>query len=170
MSLILPLAVFFVFYFFIIRPKQAKLKAAQQEQMKIAAGDRVLTRAGIYGRVVRILTDLAVVEVAPGIELVFDRRSVSRAPESVDVDSQLSQGDEFSAGFSEEDFSELHNHLESQSSTAVHDPEGPSLDPANTDSVVDGAKPVEKLPDGAGTGEKPVDEVGKEDHGEEGRH
>ena len=112
MSLILPILIFAIFYFFIIRPKQAKLRAAQAEQQQFVEGDRVMSRSGIYGRVNRISQDLAVVEVAPGIELVFDRRSVVKAPESVDVDLQNS-GDSLSSGFSEEDFSELHDHLES---------------------------------------------------------
>lgn len=112
MSLILPILIFAIFYFLIIRPKQAKLKAAQAEQQRITEGDRVLTRSGIYGRVNRISQDLTVVEVAPGIELVFDRRSVVKAPESVDVESQLSE-ERLSPEFSDEDFSELHEHLES---------------------------------------------------------
>jgi len=113
-SLILPILIFAVFYLLIIRPKQAKIRAAQQEQQRIAEGDRVVTRSGIYGRVSRISQDLAVVEVAPNLELVFDKRSVLKAPESVDVDTQLS-GDSFSSNFSDEDFTELHDHLESHS-------------------------------------------------------
>lgn len=120
MSLILPILVFLVFYLFVIRPKQAKLKAAQEEQARITTGDRVMTRSGIYGRVNRLSQDLAVVEVAPGTELVFDRRSVVKAPEAVDVDQQLS-GDEFGEVFSDEDFSELHNHLESESNSGSSD-------------------------------------------------
>lgn len=114
MSLILPILIFAIFYFLFIRPRQAKLRAAQAEQQRITEGDRVVTRSGIYGRVNRISQDLAVVEVAPGLELVFDRRSVIKAPESVDIESQLSD-DGLSETFSEEDFSQLHDHLESHS-------------------------------------------------------
>lgn len=125
MSLILPILVFLVFYLFIIRPKQAKLKAAQAEQARITTGDRVMTRSGIYGRVNRLSQDLAVVEVAPGTELVFDRRSVVKAPEAIDVDQQLSD-DEFGTSFSDEDFSQLHDHLESESNTGSTDIEDQS--------------------------------------------
>ncbi len=118
MSLLLPILIFAVFYFLIIRPKQAKLRAAQAEQQSIAEGDRVVTRAGIYGRVNRISQDLAVVEVAPGIELVFDKRSVLKAPETVDVETQLS-GEDFSSNFSDEDFTELHDHLESHAGSPL---------------------------------------------------
>jgi preprotein translocase subunit YajC len=135
-SLILPILVFLIFYLFIIRPKQAKLKAAQQEQARITTGDRVLTRSGIYGRVNRISQDLAVVEVAPGVELVFDRRSVVKAPEAIDLDQQLSE-DVFHAGFSDEDFNQLHDHLEASSENgSSSDPGSPYSDPIE-DSVSD---------------------------------
>ena len=128
MSLILPILIFAIFYFFIIRPKQAKLKAAQAEQQRFVEGDRVLTRSGIYGRVSRISQDLAIVEVAPGVELVFDRRSVVKAPESVDVEDQLSE-DGLSSGFSDDDFSQLHDHLESHaSSSSEFDIDAPARD------------------------------------------
>lgn len=130
MSLILPILVFLVFYFFIIKPKQAKLKAAQAEQAQITTGDRVLTRSGIYGRVARVSVDLAVVEVSPGLELVFDRRSVLKAPESVNVDEQLTDTP-FANEFSDEDFTELHDHLESHSEPIHPDVESdPSHDTA----------------------------------------
>ena len=138
MSLILPILIFAIFYFLIIRPKQAKLKAAQAEQQRITEGDRVLTRSGIYGRVNRISQDLTVVEVAPGIELVFDRRSVVKAPESVDVESQLSE-ESLSPEFSDEDFSQLHEHLESH---------------------VGDTAPSEVDLDGHATSGAPVDDVG----------
>ncbi|TAN23750.1 MAG: preprotein translocase subunit YajC [Actinomycetota bacterium] len=114
MSLILPILVFAIFYLFIIRPKQAKLRAAQMEQQMITGGDRVVTRSGIYGRVNRISQDLAVVEVAPGLELVFDKRSVLKAPDAIDVDEQLS-GENLAPEFSDDDFSQLHDHLEAHS-------------------------------------------------------
>lgn len=123
-SLILPILVFLVFYFFIIKPKQAKLKAAQEEQMKIGFGDRVMTQSGIYGRVSRLSQDLAVVEVAPGVEMVFNRRSVLKAPPTVDVDDQLSEPG-MHEGFSEEEFSELQDHLGAQSSSADEAAETP---------------------------------------------
>lgn len=134
MSLILPILVFLIFYFFIIRPKQAKLKAAQEEQAKITTGDRVLTRSGIYGRVNRISQDLAVVEVAPGVELVFDRRSVVKAPEAIDVDQQLSE-DIFQAGFSDDDFTQLHDHLEASSDGGLTSDSGPSHSETTGDPI-----------------------------------
>ncbi|NNN18807.1 MAG: preprotein translocase subunit YajC [Acidimicrobiaceae bacterium] len=138
MSLILPILVFAIFYFFIIRPKQMKLRAAQMEQQQITDGDRVVTRSGIYGRVTRISQDLAVVEVAPGIELVFDKRSVLRAPESVDLDVQLS-GDDLSSKFSEDDFSELHDHLNAHSTDSAPLDEGPDSRTTDSSSGIDGA-------------------------------
>ncbi len=134
MSLLLPILIFAVFYFLIIRPKQAKLRAAQQEQQSISEGDRVVTRAGIYGRVNRISQDLAVVEVAPGLELVFDKRSVLKAPENVDVDTQLS-GEEYSSNFSDEDFTQLHDHLESHA--------GSPLQPESDDGIHESVDAVE---------------------------
>lgn len=151
MSLILPILVFLVFYFFIIKPKQAKLKAAQAVQAQIATGDRVLTRSGIYGRVSRISVDLAVVEVSPGIDMVFDRRSVLKAPESVNVDEQLTDAS-FAPEFSEEDFTELHDHLE------LH---GEPLNPA-----VEPELPLGTIPPAADEtqiGKTETDEHGSED-------
>ena len=146
MSLILPILVFAIFYLFIIRPKQAKLKAAQMEQQMIASGDRVLTRSGIYGRVSRISQDLAVVEVAPGLELVFDRRSVLKAPNTIDVDGQLSE-ENLAPEFSDDDFSQLHDHLEAHA----------------TDTLPSGTE-LEDPESGAVTGDDQVSQAGNEDH------
>jgi preprotein translocase subunit YajC len=58
-----------VFYFFMIRPQQAKLKEHQAMLGKATRGDTIVTNGGLIGNVVRVVDDNELlVEVGKGVD------------------------------------------------------------------------------------------------------
>ena len=49
--------IFVIFYFFLIRPQQKKIKDHKQMTASLKRGDQVITSGGIVGKVERILGD-----------------------------------------------------------------------------------------------------------------
>ena len=81
------LVIFVVFYFFLIRPQQKKMKEHITMQSTVARGDTVITNGGIVGKVIRSNTNDLLVEIADGVRVVVvrDRILAKRAAE-VDKD------------------------------------------------------------------------------------
>jgi preprotein translocase subunit YajC len=76
-QVIMMLAIFIVFYFFMIRPQQQKAKEAKKFIEEIKPGDKVVTLGGMHGKVVS-LSDLTVVlEIDRGLKATFDRGSIN---------------------------------------------------------------------------------------------
>jgi preprotein translocase subunit YajC len=80
-----PTLLFFVLlilagYLLFIRPQRARARASQQMQSNIGPGTEVMTTAGLYGTVTSIdeAAGTVTVEAAPGVQLKFDRRAISR--------------------------------------------------------------------------------------------
>lgn len=66
-----------VFYFFMIRPQMNKAKEQKKFIDALKKGDKVVTTAGIHGRIID-LNDLTVVlEVEGGSKIRFDRSAIS---------------------------------------------------------------------------------------------
>ncbi len=63
------LAIFAIFYFLIIRPQQARVKAHRTMIDAVQKGDEVVTGGGIVGKVVRVADQELEVEVATGVKL-----------------------------------------------------------------------------------------------------
>jgi preprotein translocase subunit YajC len=70
-GMIVPLiAIMGVFYFLMIRPQQAKLKAHQTMLSKVSKGDTVVTNGGLIGKVVRVVDDTEIIiEVGENIKV-----------------------------------------------------------------------------------------------------
>ncbi|MBO6282004.1 MAG: preprotein translocase subunit YajC [Alphaproteobacteria bacterium] len=66
-----------IFYFFLIRPQQKKIKEHADMVNALKKGDRVLTNGGIYGTVSKVDETEISLEIAPTVEIVVDRMSVS---------------------------------------------------------------------------------------------
>ena len=57
-GMVLPLVLIMgVFYFFLIRPQQRKMKEHQEMLSKVVKGDTVVTQGGLIGKVVRVVDD-----------------------------------------------------------------------------------------------------------------
>ncbi len=72
-ALILPLLLFAVFYFVLIRPQQRKMKEQQALVKKAGPGDRIMLNSGIFGTITEVVGDAAYVELAEGIEILVSR-------------------------------------------------------------------------------------------------
>ena len=70
------LIIFAVFYFFLIRPQQKKLKEHQVMQMNISRGDTIVTVGGIVGKVIRSNSEDLLVEIADGVRVIVVRDRV----------------------------------------------------------------------------------------------
>lgn len=61
--------IFAIFYFLLIRPQQKKTKEHAVSLEALKAGDDVVTSGGIYGKVVKIDGDTAVIEIADKVKI-----------------------------------------------------------------------------------------------------
>ena len=78
--------IFVVFYFFLIRPQQKRLREHQAMQAAVSKGDVIVTTGGIVGKVIRSNAEDLIVEIADGVRVtvVRDRIAAKRleAPKS----------------------------------------------------------------------------------------
>jgi len=61
--------IFVLFYFLLIRPQQKRAKAHQTMVSAVKRGDTVVLSSGMIGKVTRVETDEAMVEVAQGVNV-----------------------------------------------------------------------------------------------------
>lgn len=87
------LVIFVVFYFFLIRPQQKKMKEHVTMQSSVARGDVIITNGGIIGKVIRSNPNDLLVEIADGVRVlvVRDRILAKRAD---GIDKPLTNNDE----------------------------------------------------------------------------
>ena len=79
------LVIFVVFYFFLIRPQQKKMKEHATMQSTVARGDVVITNGGIVGKVIRSNPNDLLIEIADGVRVVVVRdRILAKREEAVD--------------------------------------------------------------------------------------
>ncbi len=92
MLLLLPIVLLAVM-FWVSRRRQKQMQQAQQQ---IAVGDEVSTTSGLYGRLISLDDQVAVLEVAAGVQLRFDRRAIvpRRLVEQPDTQSESQSTDE----------------------------------------------------------------------------
>ncbi|MBR4984522.1 MAG: preprotein translocase subunit YajC [Proteobacteria bacterium] len=65
-SLLIMLLLFAIFYFMIILPQKKAMQAHEKEISEIVAGDRVETVSRVYGKVVSVIDDDFVINIAEG--------------------------------------------------------------------------------------------------------
>ncbi len=66
-----------VFYFLLIRPQSKRAKEHKTMIESIQKGDEVVTTGGILGKVNKITDAFVVLNVAQGVEMKFQKHSVS---------------------------------------------------------------------------------------------
>lgn len=77
-SLIIPLALMFaVFYFLLIRPQQKRQKARNSMLDSLQKGDSVITIGGIHGNIVDINDEKVTLKVNDDMRLTFERNSIN---------------------------------------------------------------------------------------------
>lgn len=76
-SLIPMVLIIVVFYFFMIRPQMKKQKDQKKYVDELKKGDKVVTTAGIHGKIAEIGETTFTVEVDNGVKIRFDKSSIS---------------------------------------------------------------------------------------------
>jgi len=73
----LPLiGVIIVFYFFMMRPQQKKLKQEKEFEGGLKTGDKVVTKSGIHGKIAELSEGTVVIETMAG-RIKFERSAIS---------------------------------------------------------------------------------------------
>ena len=75
-------AVIVVFYFFMMRPQQKKQKEERQFREGLKKGDKVVTIGGIYGRVISLDDNTALIEVDSGTKLKIEKAALKPADQT----------------------------------------------------------------------------------------
>lgn len=70
-------ALFFVFYFFIIRPQSKRQKEIRQKVEALKKGDKVVTSGGLFGHVNSIDEDSVLLEVDSGVKIRFQKGAIT---------------------------------------------------------------------------------------------
>ncbi len=66
-----------VFYFFMIRPQTKKIKDQKNFVESIKKGDKVVTIAGIHGKIAEVNDDTYLFEIENGVRMKIDKVSIS---------------------------------------------------------------------------------------------
>ena len=73
----LPLvAIFAVFYFFLIRPQSKRQKEHKELVAQLAVGDEVVTAGGMLGRVIQAGEQFLEIEIANGVTVKVQRHTI----------------------------------------------------------------------------------------------
>lgn len=66
-----------VFYFFMIRPQVKKAKDHKKLVSELGKGDKIVTTAGIHGKIVDMNETTFLIEVEGGTKIRFDKTAIS---------------------------------------------------------------------------------------------
>jgi len=70
-------AILIVFYFFMIRPQSQKAKEQKKLINEIKIGDKVVTTAGIHGKIATVTDTYFLVEVDNNVKIKFEKSAIS---------------------------------------------------------------------------------------------
>ena len=74
----LPLVlIIIVFYFFMIRPQVKKQKDQKKYVEELKKGDKVVTSAGIHGKIIEVGDVTVLIEVDNNVKIKFDKSAIS---------------------------------------------------------------------------------------------
>ena len=76
-SIFLMVGIFVVFYFFMLRPQQKKMKDQKKFIEELKKGDDVVTIGGIYGKIAEIEGDTMILEIERGGRIKVTKSAVS---------------------------------------------------------------------------------------------
>ena len=77
-------------YFVLIRPQKRLQLQSRQMLSNLEVGDEVVTAGGIYGRIVELLADDVVLEIAPQVRVKVARRAVGAVIPPAEPETDLS--------------------------------------------------------------------------------
>ena len=73
-----------VFYLVAIKPQMDEKKAHDALVASLTKDDRVVTNAGLHGKIVSVKDDVVVLDVAKGVHLTVERASIARRLDAAD--------------------------------------------------------------------------------------
>ena len=77
----LPLIIFLVFYFIVMRPMKKKQQDTEAMLSALKNGDRVMTSGGIFGTVVGVADDVIQLRIADSVKIQIAKTAVSQLVE-----------------------------------------------------------------------------------------
>lgn len=77
MSFLPMILIVVVFYFFMIRPQMKKQKDHKKYIQELDVNSKVVTTAGIHGRIVEVSDTTFLVDVGSGVRIRFDKSAIS---------------------------------------------------------------------------------------------
>ena len=77
MSFIPMILIIVVFYFFMIRPQMKKQKDHKKYIEELGVNSKVVTTAGIHGRIVEVAESTFLVDVGSGVRIRFDKSAIA---------------------------------------------------------------------------------------------
>ena len=75
-SLILPIGLVVLFYFFLIRPQSKRQKEQKKMVSDLQKGEEILTSGGILGKITSINDDFITLEIAKDVSLTMQKTAV----------------------------------------------------------------------------------------------
>ncbi len=87
-SMLMIVLIFVVFYFFMIRPQSKRQKEIRKFQDELAAGSKVITSGGIYGKVKEVKDNVVVIEVADNVHIKVAKSMVYASPEDASTQQE----------------------------------------------------------------------------------
>ncbi|HLQ98870.1 MAG TPA: preprotein translocase subunit YajC [Sphingobacterium sp.] len=66
-----------VFYFFMIRPQMKKQKEHKKYIEELGTNAKVVTNAGIHGRIVEVSDTTFLIDVGSGVKIRFDKSAIA---------------------------------------------------------------------------------------------
>lgn len=75
-SILMIVALFVIFYFFMIRPQQKRQKEIKKFREALGAGSEIVTAGGLFGTIKEVRDTYFVVEISSGVRVRVDKGSV----------------------------------------------------------------------------------------------
>ena len=70
-------AIIIVFYFFMVRPQQKKIREQKKFRESLSKGANVVTIGGLHGKIVAVEESTVVLEVDKGLRLTFEKSAIA---------------------------------------------------------------------------------------------
>ena len=87
-GILMIVALFVIFYFFMIRPQQKRQKEIRKFRESLDRGSKVVTAGGIYGTIKEVKETYFIVEIAPSTCIRVDKGSVYPSAEDANQSAQ----------------------------------------------------------------------------------
>jgi preprotein translocase subunit YajC len=71
-----------IFYFFMIRPQTKRQKEARNFRDNLQKGDKIVTTGGLYGKIVEVHDNYAIIEVDSNVKIKIDKGSIATSQQS----------------------------------------------------------------------------------------